>query len=47
MSTISGLEEFEENLQKFDESKAEKNQWVADMLKQIRDKEQVKEQGGN
>ena len=46
---ISGLEEFEENLEKYDDSKEEKNQWLADMLRQIRDKEQAVGQtkGGN
>ena len=46
---ISGLEEFEENLEKYDDSKEEKNQWLADMLRQIRDKEQAEGQtkGGN
>ena len=49
MSTISGLEEFEENLEKYDDSKDEKNQWLADMLRQIRDKEEAVGQtkGGN
>ena len=39
LSTISGLEEFEEKLEKYDDSKAEKNEWLADMLRQIRDRE--------
>ena len=48
LSTISGLEEFEEKLEKYDDNKAEKNEWLADMLRQIRDKEEgvVQTKGG-